>query len=149
MVERAIIIVALISSMILPSTPTRSAPLDEDIRFEAVDIYIDPDGAPLAAYQFELSEATGRSVIVGVEGGEEDTFATAPYYDARALNKGLIIIAAFTTSEDGPTAETRVARVHMQVEGWEDSEYTLKLTVAGQADGRTIDAKADYVVQRP
>ena len=113
------------------------------VRFEAVDVYVDAGDQPLAAYQFELQAAPpGAAVVVGVEGGEHAAFADPPYYDPAALKGGRIIIAAFDTGRDLPTGRTRVARLHMQVSGPEEADYTIQLQVAGSPDGERIEADA-------
>ena len=107
-------------------------------RFEAVDVYVDSGQSALAAYQFELTVASGNATIVGVEGGEHAAFASAPYYDPAALAGGRIIISALSTGSELPAGRTRVARVHMRVEG--TAEYGAALTVAGDAAGQAIEA---------
>ena len=68
-----------------------------EIRFVPVDVYVDPAGAPLAAYQFELKTVAGAVEIVGVEGGEHEAFSEPGYYDPAALKNNRIIIAAYST----------------------------------------------------
>ena len=112
------------------------------VRFEALDITIDPDGQPLAAYQLELAAERGDVKIVGIEGGETPAFATPPYYDPAALQNHRIIIAAFATGGDLPAARTRVARLHLHVEGDAEPEYAIRLRVAASPDGKRIPATA-------
>src|SRR5262249_39121012 len=83
------------------------------IRFRPVHVYVDPAGAPLAAYQLEIV-VDGNAMIVGVEGGEHPAFARPPHYDPAALAGGRIILAAFDTGTELPTQRTRVATVHMR-----------------------------------
>jgi hypothetical protein len=120
-----------------PSDVNGSTP----VRFIAVDVFIDSGAAPLAAYQFEFSGPTGVS-IVGVEGGESNAFRSPPYYDPEALTKGRVIVAAFNTGRDLPTGQTRVARLHLRTEGEPDAQFSVKLIVAGNADGQPIEAKS-------
>src|SRR5258708_5660502 len=65
--------------------------------FAYVDVFIDPHGTPLAAYQFELRATAGDVKLVGIEGGEHAAFAKPPYYDPKALLNDRIVIAAFNT----------------------------------------------------
>ncbi|MCH8271332.1 MAG: hypothetical protein IH985_09020 [Planctomycetes bacterium] len=106
--------------------------------FRALDVVIDSGESELAAYQFELRVPKGVE-LVGVENGEHPAFAKAPYYDPRALGGGRIIIAAFDTGDDLPTGKTRVCRVHVR-ETVPGARYNIKLTVAADADGRSIEA---------
>ncbi len=65
-----------------PAQPTPAA----SIRFLAFDLYIDPHGQPLAAYQVEItSEAGPITTLVGIEGGD-GVYSHAPYYDPEALH---------------------------------------------------------------
>jgi hypothetical protein len=65
-------------------TPARAvAPAPSPFTF--VDVFIDPQGKPLAAYQFELRTTAGEAKLVGIEGGEHAAFAHPPYYDPKAL----------------------------------------------------------------
>ena len=106
-------------------------------RFEWVDVYLDSGDAPLAAYQLELTAESGTFQIVGVEGGEHAAFVEPPYYDPAALQHDRVILAAFSTGDDLPTGSTRVARVHVMIEG-ERPSYVATLTVAATADGGSI-----------
>lgn len=111
------------------------------VRFEAVDVYIDSAGQPLAAYQFELLADADHVKIVGVEGGAHAAFREPPYYDPAALQNNRIIIAAFNTGRDLPTGKTRVARLHLQVTG-PDPQYQTKLDTAATVEGKEIPATA-------
>jgi len=110
------------------------------VRFEAIDIYVDSRDEPLAAYQFEFSDRTDSTKIVGIEGGEHPAFKEPPYYDPKALSKGRIIIAAFNTGPDLPKGKTRVARLHVQIAGDQEPEYAVELTVAASLKGKRIPA---------
>ena len=105
--------------------------------FGWVDVYIDSEDAPLAAYQFELAAESGDFKIVGIEGGEHAAFSAPPYYDPAALQHDRVIIAAFSTADELPTGRTRVVRVHVMVEG-DAPQYVATLAVAATADGSRI-----------
>ena len=110
-------------------------------QFRAVDVFVDPGGRPLAAYQFELTAQGDVPVkLVGVEGGEHAAFKEPPYYDTRANVRDRIIIAAFNTGRDLPRGSTRVARLMLHVDGPDQPEYQVKLHVAASADAREIPA---------
>ena len=115
------------------------------VRFEYIDVYIDSGDAPLAAYQFELTDASQSIKIVGIEGGDHDAFATPPYYDPKALKNNRVIIAAFSTADALPTGKTRVATIHVQVEVDMIPEIEINLETTGDVQGNEIDAKVTFV----
>jgi hypothetical protein len=90
----------------------------EPIRFVAIDIFIDPKGEPLAAYQMDIKLADGAK-IVGIEGGEHPEFRKAPFYDPKAIQSQRIIVAALSTSPSDklPTGKTRLLTLHVQCQG--------------------------------
>jgi hypothetical protein len=143
---RRLILLSLLMALLLPSPRTRGqgeGPASQPSgapRFDYLDIFIDPHGAPVAAYQFELTVDPAAATIVGVEGGEHAAFKSAPYYDVEALTKNRIIIAAFNTGPDLPNTRTRIARLHLRVTS-PNPDYHLHLDTAAGADGReTKDA---------
>jgi len=111
--------------------------------FVPVDVYVDCGTKRLGAYQVEV--VAQEATIVGLEGGESKAFGEAPYYDPAALQGNRIIVAAFSTQEDLPTGMTRVARLHMMVNGGGLAggmpQMTQTLVVATDGQGRTVDAK--------
>ena len=115
------------------------------VRFEYIDVYVDSGDAPLAAYQFELTDSAGSIKIVGIEGGAHEAFATPPYYDPKALKNNRVIIAAFSTADALPADKTRVATVHVQVDVDVIPEITINLAVAGDVQGNEINAKVSIV----
>ena len=114
------------------------------VRFAPLHIFLDSGSSSLAAYQFELKTVAGQIKIVGVEGGRHEAFKEAPYYDPAALAKDRIIIAAFSTGGNLPKGRTRIATIHLQIIGDAEPEYELKLTVAGDADGKEIPAEITF-----
>jgi hypothetical protein len=113
----------------------------DDVRFEAIDVFVDSGNQPLAAYQFELASKTPGVEIVGIEGGEHAAFADPPYYDLKAMNNNRVIIAAFTTGENLPAGRSRVARIHVQLKGPGVKEYETKLSVSATTDGKRVPAE--------
>jgi hypothetical protein len=143
-----LISVAVVAIIALPALAERISPMgpsyktvEPQVRFVPLEIYVDPDGKPLGAYQFELRARTGQIKIVGVEGGTHPAFKRAPYYDPAALAKERIIIAAYSTDEHLPTERIRVATVHLQVIGDIEPDYRLHLTVVADDNGESIDAE--------
>ena len=122
-----------------------------EFRFTALDIYLEAD-EPLAAWQFELRESSGRMRVVGVENGDSAAFRDAPYYDLAAVNDGMadhIIVADYSMNPAAelPTGRSRVATVHIQLEGLAEPDYELSLMAAGGADGAPIQASIEFETQ--
>jgi hypothetical protein len=115
--------------------------LGQDVRFRAVDVFVDPGEEAVAAWQVELPETAGRR-IVGIEGGD-GVWADPPYYDAAALKGGRIVLAAFRTG-DVPKGRVRVARLHLQESG-EAAPYAAKLVVAARPGGDRVPARVEIV----
>ncbi|MCH8878353.1 MAG: hypothetical protein IID34_00545 [Planctomycetes bacterium] len=137
-----LLLTALLATAAFAQHDDNTAPA---VRFEYIDVYIDSDAVPLAAYQFELTDASESIKIVGIEGGEHEAFATPPYYDPKALKNNRVIIAAFSTADALPTDKTRVATVHVQVDVDVIPEITINLAVAGDVQGNEINAKVSIV----
>lgn len=131
----------------LPSLANRRTPSGESyktqppkVRFVPLHIYLDPAGAALGAYQFELKILKGNVKIVGIEGSQHEAFKQAPYYDPLALTKQRIVIAAYTTDKNGPSKKLRIATVHLHITGEREPEFALDLEVAANSEGQALDA---------
>ena len=114
------------------------------VRFAALDVHLE-SAEPVAAWQFELSEAGGRMRVVGVENGDSPAFGKAPYYDRKAVNDGRadrIIVADFTLRPRAelPTGKVRIATVHVRLTGDARPDYVLRLVTAGNATGKSVPA---------
>ena len=114
---------------------------DEDVRFEAIDVFMDSGNVPLAAYQFELKSDTPGVEIVGIEGGEHAAFHEPPYYDVRAMQSNRVILAAFSTADELPSGRSRVARIQVQLTGPGMKAYRTLLKVSASKDGEKIPAE--------
>ena len=129
-----------------------SAHADEKkVRFAALDVQLE-SAQPVAAWQFELSEAGGRMHVVGVENGDSPAFAKAPYFDRKAVNDGRadrIIVADFTLRPPAelPTGKVRIATVHVRITGDSRPEYVLRLVTAGNAAGKPVPASVHLNIQ--
>ena len=130
-------------------TPDAPPAGGDDVRFSAVDVYIDSGDQSLAAYQFELKVAAGDVTLVGVEGGDHRAFAQPPYYDTRALAGRRIILAAFDTGSDLPRGRTRVARLMVRVRGAAAPKYDASLVVAASPEARVVPAGISVVQTTP
>ena len=122
------------------STPASTSPFASDVRFQSVDVTIDPKGQPLAAYQLQFVADAARVKLVGVEGGGHAAFREPPYYDPAALSRHRVILAAFSTSVDLPKTATRITRLHVQISGDGQPEWSAKLIVASSATSDSIPA---------
>lgn len=112
--------------------------------FTVVDVFIDPRGTPMAAYQFELSVAQGTVNFVGVEKGDGAGFQDPPYYDPAATNGSRIVVGAFNVGGRLPQNRTRMARLHVHVQGDVKPIYNVRLMTAGDADGKPIPADVTF-----
>jgi len=118
--------------------------LSAQTRFEVYDLYITPQGGPLAAYQVKIQADSKQVKIISVEGGEHSAFKEAPFFDPLAIQKETIKVAAFSTAaaKDLPEDRTRVATIHIQLNGAKEPKFKLDLqavaTVAGRPIGATI-----------
>jgi hypothetical protein len=114
-----------------------------------MDVLVDSDGQRLAAYQMELTDPTGRSRIVGIEGGEHAAYREPPYYDPAAMaQEGRVILAAFSAQKELPQGKTRVARVFVEFAGAGEPQFQAKLIVAATSDGRKIPALVNIIASR-
>ena len=83
-------------------------------------------------------------MVVGIENGDGAFAAEAPYHDARALQGGRIVVAAFTTDEVKP-GRIRVVTLHMQESGTGEVDYASKVMAAATSGAEKIDAKIEFV----
>ena len=121
-----------------PQSPQTRPVVATDVRFTAIDVFVDSKDQALAAYQFELHTTAGDVKIVGIEGGEHAAYKQAPFYDPKAMMGDRVIVAAYSTSDDLPAGKTRVARVHVRVGGDIEPKYELKLTASASKEGKSI-----------
>ena len=126
----------------------RHEPADEEgrIRFCAVDIFIDSGSTPLAAYQVRFAVTNGMARIVGIEGGEHPAFRQPPFYDPKAIQNDVAIVASFNTAPAAelPKAKTRVATIHLRTTGARPPQFELKLQTAADARGDKISCGASF-----
>lgn len=121
--------------------PTTTPALTPGARFTSVDLFVDPHGSALGAYQLEFIADPARVTLVGIEGGDHPAYQQPPYYDPKALSGNRVILAALSTAPELPTARTRVATLHLRVTGESDQPtYQVKMEVAGNREGKPIPA---------
>jgi len=132
---------AVLFAMVIFSTSTFAQTSSTNtIRFQAVEIFADPQTAALAAYQLEFTVTSGNAKIVGIEGGEHPAFAEAPFYDPKAIQHERVILAAFSTQPTVklPKGKIRVATIHLQISGDDELKFETKLATAASSDGNKI-----------
>src|SRR3954463_10057929 len=132
------LLLALIPLLCLAAADPAAPPAGPS-RFTAVDVFIDPKGQPLAAYQIEFAAETGRISLVGVEAGEGGPYAKRPpYYDPAALAGHRIILGDYTLDPAAPKTKTRVARLMLELRGDTAPQYVTKLMTAADPNGQPI-----------
>jgi hypothetical protein len=136
----ALCIIAALTLALLGAAEWRDDNTRPAVRFAPVDVYLDSGQQRLAAYQVQITATRGDAKIVGIEGGDGAAFKEPPFYDPAALMGGRVILAAYSLADKLPAGKTRVARLHVQVTGNERPEYAVKLVVAGNRQGQSIQA---------
>ena len=137
-----LLLLALLLSLAGAAAEDRILPRLVAPHFATINVYLDPHGKPLAAYQFELVAKNANVTLVGLEGGEHPAFATPPYYDTKANLEKRIVVAAFNPGRDLPNARTRVARLMVRVEAG-TPQYTATLQTAATTDAATLPVTID------
>ncbi len=119
-------------------------------RFAVLDIYVEAQGEPLAAYQLEISTTNSLVRISGIEGGEHAAFQNPPYYDPKAMQTNRVILAAFSKDsvDKLPVTKTRVASIHYLVTGQSAPEFSIKLITAGTSSAKKIKAEATFIERK-
>ncbi|XAM01381.1 hypothetical protein OT109_08295 [Phycisphaeraceae bacterium D3-23] len=123
-------------------------------RFATLTVSIDPKGAPLAAYQFEVT-AGHAFTVVGLDNAGNPTFPDAPRYDrsANADATDRLIVADYSTAGPGQLIAKPypVATIHAAFVLDADTDINrlidsvaLALTAAADADGNPIDADITF-----
>ena len=145
------LVTAVLAVVAFAQAPPEAPPehqVARQVRFAAVDLFVDAADRPLAAYQLEFEAAAGRVKIVGVEGGQHAAFKQAPYYDPQAMQRERVILAAFSTAAAAelPIGRTRVATIHVQISGDVEPRYAVKLVTSATAEG--AEAKATISIEK-
>jgi hypothetical protein len=100
-----------------------------------VEIYVDPEGTELAAYQCELRSPIVPVRLVGIEGGAHPAFHEPPFYDPEARIEERIVLAAYCTQGALPRMKTLLARVHVEYTGAVEPQVTIEVQVAATRGG--------------
>jgi hypothetical protein len=132
-------------SLMLIAAPTKDSPSVTPAagvsgRFVNVDVFVDPHGNSLAAYQIECTADPKRVTLVGVEGGFHAAFKNPPYYDPQALAGHRIVLAALNPGSDLPKEKVRVATLHLRTLGDGPANISAKLVTAASSNDQVIAA---------
>lgn len=96
-------------------------------------------------WQIELSDESGASALVGIEGGAQP-FDEAPRYDRRALDRDTPIerfrIAGLQLGDRGPRGAVHVATLHVAYRG-DEPGLSARIEVAAAPGGRHIEAEVE------
>ena len=114
-------------------------------RFAVIDLYINPKSEPLAAYQVKIKATTGKVKIISIEGGEHSAFKEAHFFDPKAIQKDVVKLAAFSTATDLPQIRTRVASIHIQIEGNKEPRFEVELQRAASVGASVLNARASLI----
>lgn len=136
---------------------TRRVQNPAPVTFVSVQLLIDPNGRPLAAYQLELDSAGAEFQVVGLVASPHAAYTREPYYDLNAnhRNTDRLILANYSLADadDLPAGPVEVATVNLALRGSYPAHdlppLTLKLTAAYDPDGEKIDAAASYQMSVP
>jgi hypothetical protein len=129
---------ALVAILILMGAVLQSRAAE----FAVFDIFLDTKGEPLAAYQLKVSDKNAAVKIISVEGGEHLSFAAAPKFDPKAIQRDVIKLAAISLdgSEKLPTSRVRIASLHVEVGLGLTPDWSAIVERAGRVGGEKIDA---------
>jgi hypothetical protein len=140
------ILLVLVFGLAAELPAQQSADEEGRARFCAVDLFIDSGSTPLAAYQVRFAITNGAAKIVGIEGGEHPAFRQPPFYDPKAIQNEVAIIASFNASPAAqlPSGKTRVATIHLRTTGSRSPQFELKLQTAANAQGTKIGCDVSF-----
>jgi hypothetical protein len=111
--------------------------------FAVFDVYVDAGRESLAAYQLKISDDAAAVKIVSVEGGEHASFAEAPKFDEKAMQRDVIKIAAFSldAKKKLPVGRVRVASLHVEIGPGLIPEWKAVVEAAARPGGGKIKAE--------
>jgi hypothetical protein len=130
--------------LLIVQASAQSATNAASIRFETVDIFVDSQDQPLAAYQLEFSVTNGVAKIVGIEGGEHPAFREPPFFDPKAMQSERVIVAAFSTAKELPAGKTRVATIHIQISSTVEPQISTGQQLTADFNGNELSAKISF-----
>jgi hypothetical protein len=110
--------------------------------FAVFDVFVDSGAEHLAAYQLKISDDKAAIKILSVEGGDHASFAQAPKFDEKAIQRDVIKIAAFSLDprEKLPSGRVRVASLHVEIGPGLAPDWKAVVEAAGGVGGTKISA---------
>jgi hypothetical protein len=110
--------------------------------FAVFDVFVDSGAEHLAAYQLKISDEKAAIKILSVEGGEHASFAQAPKFDGKAIQRDVIKIAAFSldAGEKLPSGRVHVASLHVEIGPGLAPNWKSVVEAAGGPGGTKISA---------
>ena len=96
----------------------------------------------MAAYQLKISDERAAVKILSVEGGEHASFAEAPKFDPKAIQRDVMKMAAFSldVAEKLPSGRVRVASLHVEIGPGLTPEWKAVVEAAAGPKGKKISA---------
>lgn len=132
---RRVLALLLLSLITFAQAPTSE--------FAVFDIYLDSGAEPVAAYQLKISDERAAVKILSVEGGEHSAFSDPPKFDAKAIQRDVIKIAAFSLNGRAqlPTGRTRIASLHVEIGPGLTPEWIATVQAAAGPGGAKISTQ--------
>ena len=122
----------------------------EGASFRVINIFLDPKGKSLAAYQLQWKIATQNARIVGIEGGDHPAFRNPPHYDPRAIQGERVIVAAFNPGAEKslPKGRIRIGSIHIEAAPAAICRFEIENLEAADAQGGRISVSAQSAERR-
>jgi hypothetical protein len=131
-------------------TGTQSKQKIERASFRVIDIFVDPKGKSLGAYQLHWKVTTQNARIVGIEGGDHPAFRNPPQYDPRSIQGERVVVAAFNTGAEKslPKGRIRIGSIHIEAAAAAICRFEIENLEAADAQGGRISVTAQSVERR-
>ena len=112
--------------------------------FAVYDVFLEPHGEPIAAYQLKIWDQNSAVKILSVEGGEHKSYRKPPFFDPKAIQKNVIKLAAFATDPPDalPNRKTRVATLHVEINEALNPRLIVVIEAAARPGGSRIFTEA-------
>jgi hypothetical protein len=122
----------------------------EGASFRVIDIFLDPKGKSLGAYQLGWKVTTQNARIVGIEGGDHPAFRNPPQYDPRAIQGERLVVAAFNAGAEKslPRGRIRIGSIHIEAAPSAICRFEIENLEAADVQGRRISVTAQSAERR-
>jgi len=122
----------------------------EGASFRVIDIFLDPKGKSLGAYQLHWKITTPNARIVGIEGGDHPAFRNPPQYDPRVIQGERVVVAAFNAAAEKslPKTKIRIGSIHIEATPAATCRFEIENLEAADAQGSRISVNAQSVERR-